>query len=91
MATKINSKTTLKQIKQYAMDDFGIELTNGQAKEIKASVRDGVAVWHSDHYITTRGTDDVNAMRISGVQYMAYKTFYSRKEWNEAVRQGLFS
>lgn len=87
----INSKTTLKQIKTYAMDDFGIELTNAQAKEIKSSVRDGVAVWTAERYITTRGTDDINRMSRSGVQYSAYKTFYPRNEWNTAVREGTFS
>lgn len=87
---RINSKTTLKQIKELARMDFGIELTNNQAKEIKSSVRDGCAVWGANHYVTTRGTDDVNSMSKRGVQYSAYRTFYTRAEWNQAVDNGEF-
>lgn len=90
MATKINSKTTLTSIKNMAKADFGIELTNAQAKEVRSSVQDGVAVWTSERYITTRGTDDVNRMSAKGVQFSAYKTFYARQEWNTAVRAGEF-
>lgn len=91
MNTKINSKTALKTIKEMAQNDFGIELTNAQAKEIKSSIQTGCATWTGERYITTRGIDDVNRMSASGVQYSAYKTFYKRTEWNTAVRAGEFN
>lgn len=89
MAT-INSKTTLKSIKEMAMFDFGVELSNRQAREIKDSVRSGCAVWTSQRYVTTRGSDDINRMDAKGVQYSAYHTFYKRNEWNKAVLAGEF-
>ena len=80
MNSKINRRTALKTVKSFAFDDFGIRLSNAQAKEIRESIADGCALWSSERYTSTRGTDDIHRMSSEGVRY--YNNFTSRKDWN---------
>lgn len=59
MAETINSRTTLAQIQDYALNDFGVELTIAQAKEIKEAVEGGLVVWTPAHIKIVNGTFSV--------------------------------
>lgn len=88
----INSNTTLKTIKDMMFEDFGIELTTPQAKEIRQSCQMGLAVWTDEHYVSTCERDDIRMISVDGdVAFSAYRTCYNADEWNKAVKSGQFS
>lgn len=53
MAEKITSRTTLQQIKDFARQDFGVELTTDQAREIKNKGQRGLVVWTDKHIVVS--------------------------------------
>ena len=84
-------KITAKMIKEthdHMWQDFGIKLTDAQAREIVAGLQGSSVVWTSEKYATTRTNDDIQRVDASGVTYSAYRTRYSIDEWNKAVRNG---
>jgi len=83
---KINSKTALKEIKEMAIEDFGVKLTNEQAKDIKEAIRGGSAKWTAESYVSVTNSPTIKRMSRKGVGYLAYGTFYTTKEWNEAYQ-----
>ena len=81
----IKSNTTLKSIKKMVMNDFDVIITNAQAKEIRDSIRHGVALWTKERYISTCPTDDI--LRLGGKSVRGLgNAGYLRKEWNDEHR-----
>ena len=81
--TKINSKTTLKAIQAQIAHDFGVVITKPEAREIKACIREGLAVWTNERYTSTI-TGGFNQITPNGVRYCT--AWYGRKEWNSLQR-----
>ena len=77
-----NSRTTLKAIKEAANEDFGVLLTNEQAKDIRDSFKTGSAVWTKDRFVSVANSPTIKRIDTKGVQYLASGAFYTTKEWN---------
>jgi hypothetical protein len=78
-----NSRTTLKAIKEAAMNDFGVRLSNEQAKDIRQSFKTGSAVWTRERFVSVANSPTIKRMDSSGVQYLACGAFYTTFEWNK--------
>lgn len=89
MNTKVNSKTSLRTIKELMQDDFGVLLTNAQAKEIRESRKRNTSTWNPHTaYVNTNMKSVIWQINESGVR--AGMAFYSTDEWNKAIRAGEF-
>lgn len=90
MARK-NQWQVAKEIQKRFWDEFDLIITRDQALEVMRSLKRQVAMFCIDgHYVSTNGRDDVVQASVRGVNYFAYRTFYSTREWNNAVEAGEF-
>ena len=80
-----------KDIQRSFWDRYELVITRDQAFEVMRSMKSGVAMYRiNGSYASMRGTDDIAGASRMGVQYSAYRTFYSTREWNDAVCAGEF-
>lgn len=78
-------------IQQHFWDEFDLIITRDQALEVMRSKKRVAAMYcHDGHYVSTNGRDDIVQASTRGVHYFAYRTFYSTREWNDAVMAGEF-
>lgn len=80
----------LDEVKSAAIVDFGIEVTDAQAKEIRAAIATGSATWTPERYISKVRSDVIQRIDADGVKFSAWEIRYTRAEWNKAVRNGEF-
>jgi hypothetical protein len=85
--TKVNSKTTLTQIKNWMADDFGIVIDNATAKEVKEDCLHGMAIWDEKHYVSGASNPTLKQVTRKGVNITAYGTYYTTAEWNAEQRK----
>lgn len=85
----INSKTSLTAIKNAIRDDFNVEITNAQAKEIRESRKQNTSTWTPAHYRNVANSARIREINENSVRYGS--AVYTTAEWNKAVRAGDFS
>lgn len=77
---KITSKTSLKAIKNAIRDDFGVVISNDEAKEIRESRKHNTSTWTGSHYKNVATNARICEISERGVRYGA--AFYTVAEWN---------
>lgn len=77
---KINSRTSLKSIKAAALDDFGIIISNADAREIRDGARTATISWQSERFINCARSAEIQRMDASGLKTRSGG--WSREEWN---------
>lgn len=87
----MNKWQTAKQVQKRFWDEFELIITRDQAFEVMASMKIQQAMFGLDgRYTSTTQGDDIRGASKRGVQYGGYQTFYSVREWNNAVVKGEF-
>jgi len=70
--------------------EFDLVITREMALEVMSSLKDNVAVWRNGRYTSTRTTDYILNVYPSGSVRSYNTSVYTRKEWNEAVKAGVW-
>ena len=82
---KVTKTTPLSIIQTVMRNQFEIIMTTTQAKQVRASLSDGVAFISKDVYVSTRTSDDITKATRKSVSHRDLNVTYSVADWNHAV------